>query len=78
MNAKGRLRFVFGTLAAMTLGGGSLYGMLPLSVQELGSELAAKPQAVRACIRDQISDVDTEQPISRFSLRRMENNCPGA
>lgn len=74
MNAKGRLRFVFGTLAALTVAGG-LYGGLPLSVQELGSELAAKPKAVRACIRKQISDVDTEQPISRFSLRWMTNNC---
>ena len=74
MNTKGRLCFVFGTLAALTVAGG-LYGGLPLSVQELGSELAAKPKAVRACIRDQISDVDTEQPISRFSLRRMANNC---
>ena len=74
MNVKGRLGLIFGALAAMTLGG-SLYGMLPLSVQDLGSELAAKPKAMRACIWNQISDVDTEQPISRFSLRRMENNC---
>jgi hypothetical protein len=74
MNAKGRLRFVFGTLAALTVAGG-LYGGLPLSVQELGSELAAKPKAVRACIRNQLSEAVTEQPVSRFSLRRIENNC---
>ena len=75
MNAKGRLGLIFGALAAMTLGGGSLYGMLPLSVQDLRSELAAKPKAVRACIRNQLSEAVTEQPVSRFSLRRIENNC---
>ena len=75
MNAKGRLGLIFGALAAMTLGGGSLYGILPLSVQDLRSELAAKPQAVRACIRNQLSEAVTEQPVSRFSLRRIENNC---
>ncbi len=75
MSRKTTLGVIFGALAAMTLGGGSLYGMLPLSVQELGSELAAKPKAVRACIRSQLSEAETEHTVNRFSLRQMENNC---
>jgi hypothetical protein len=74
MSTKGRLRFIFGTLAVMTLGGG-VYGTLPLSVDGLGSELAAKPKSVRTCIGNQLSEADTEQTVNRFSLRRMVSNC---
>ena len=75
MSRKTTLGVIFGSIAVMTLGGGSLYGMLPLSVQGLGGELAAKPEAVRACIWSQLSEAETEHTVNRFSLRRMENNC---